>query len=480
MKYHIKIYLFKLYFLYIILIRYVIIYSEFGYNSYKGVDIMFSYLELENFKSFRKIFIDFRGKYKKPKNMVFLYGENGSGKSNIAYAFYFLKETMKTLSFQKFLTELDTNDGYTLKEVPNFNKWLKNMFKQLESLRKEAYMIGSTDDMVIKYGFNVGDCEGYYELVFDKTLKGEKLYYRLDKNRGFIFEIDNKNKKLKNKIFIEDEYRKSLEDLIEKYWGKHTLLSILFNEFEQKNKEYITARLNKNLLDVIDFLGYFSVRCKMSASIETGFMRNNYFASGELDSGIISVSEIGILEKQENALRELLTSLYSDIKDVYYKKDFNNKKDKIIYKLVLKKLIGGEVRDIDFSLESTGTQKIVGIFPELFGAVVGNVSIIDEADAGIHDLLFNKIIDDISDHVKGQLIITTHNTTLLESLKPENIYFILVDYMGNKSVVNITDYDKVRTQSTNNIRNLYLKGIYDGIPVPLTVDYENIIEIITK
>ncbi len=441
---------------------------------------MFSYLELENFKSFRKIFIDFRGKYKRPQNMVFLYGENGSGKSNIAYAFYFLKETMQTLNFQKFLTELEANDEHILKRILNSSKSLKNMFKQLESLREEAYMVGSTGDMVIKYGFNVEDCEGYYELVFDKTLKGEKLYYRLDKNRGFVFEIDNKNKKLKNKIFIDNEYRESLEDLIEKYWGKHTLLSILFNEFEQKNKEYITARLNKNLLNVIDFFENFSVRCKKGAFAETGFMGNNHFVSGRLDSGTISALEIGILEKQENALKELLTSLYSDIKDVYYKKDINDEKDKIMYKLILKKLIGGQVRDIDFSLESTGTQKIVEIFPELFGAVVGNVSIIDEADAGIHDILFNKIIDDISDHVEGQLIITTHNTTLLENLKPENIYFILVDYMGNKSVVNITDYDEVRTQSTNNIRNLYLKGIYDGIPVPSTVDYENIIEIITK
>ena len=73
------------------------------------------------------------------------------------------------------------------------------------------------------------------------------------------------------------------------------------------------------------------------------------------------------------------------------------------------------------------------------------------------------IIMSIKDEITGQLIITTHNTLLLEILPKEYIYILSTDYEGNKTINSIKDYE-IKVQKNNNARDLYLKGIFGGIP----------------
>lgn len=441
---------------------------------------MFTLLKLENFKSFKNVTLDIRGKYKKPKKFIFIYGENGSGKSNLVYAFNFLRESIHTLDYQNKMEELFNNP----KNIPpsNYqslisNKYLPFYFTDLKKLRDEVYMIGSTDDMVLEFHFTINDIEGVYRLVFDDTLKEESLYYLLDERRGFLYNLKRDTKQLSNKIFKDDDYRKDLEGYIEQYWGKHTFMSILENERHKKNQKFIKKRVSNNLFEVINYLRNFSIRYKYGRFGEKQIMNTQHFALVDLKSGVIPISDEKILEEKEELVRYFLTSLYSDIKDVYYSKKFDSDNNEIEYKLFLKKLIGNKIRDIDFTIESTGTQNLLDILLPLIEVCLGNTAIIDEADSGIHDLLFNELIENVGEVIEGQLIITTHNTTLLENLNNENIYFIQVDSNGNKRIVNINDFD-TRTQMYHNIRERYLKGIYGGVPIPGSLDFETIVEIL--
>lgn len=56
---------------------------------------MLSYIRLRNFKSFSDIMFDLRGKGGIPKKKVFVYGENGSGKSNLISSLFFFKENRR-------------------------------------------------------------------------------------------------------------------------------------------------------------------------------------------------------------------------------------------------------------------------------------------------------------------------------------------------------------------------------------------------
>ena len=191
-----------------------------------------------------------------------------------------------------------------------------------------------------------------------------------------------------------------------------------------------------------------------------------------LESGRVERSEEYILDSSERIIREFFTQTYADIKDIFYEKKYE---DKIItYKLFVKKMIGGKIRTIDFARESAGTQRIVEIIRALLGAFCGVTVVYDEIDDGIHDLLLKIILDSMMDDITGQLIITTHNTYLLESSDIKSVYVIHVDYQGNKEIRCLDQYPRI--QNSNNPRNMYLKGLFGGVPFVDMIDYDMIIQ----
>ncbi|WP_146080008.1 AAA family ATPase, partial [Brachyspira murdochii] len=100
---------------------------------------------------------------------------------------------------------------------------------------------------------------------------------------------------------------------------------------------------------------------------------------------------------------------------------------------------------------------------------------IDELDSGIHDLLTASLLESLFSNIKGQFILTTHNTTILESdIKKECIYIFNIDSEGKKILVPITDYEKEHPNI--NFRKRYLKGIYYGIPIVSDIDFKDILE----
>ena len=137
-------------------------------------------------------------------------------------------------------------------------------------------------------------------------------------------------------------------------------------------------------------------------------------------------------------------------------------------------MIGGQVRTIDFDRESAGTQHILDIIRSLLGVFCGVTVVYDEIDNGIHDLLLKNVLESMIDDISGQLIITTHNTYMLELIDIKSIYVIAVDYQGNKEVKCLSEYSRI--QGTNNPRIMYLKGLFGGIPIVDILDYDAILQ----
>nr|WP_137697996.1 AAA family ATPase [Ruminiclostridium herbifermentans] len=217
-----------------------------------------------------------------------------------------------------------------------------------------------------------------------------------------------------------------------------------------------------------------SIRVKLGYGSERGNMGLSHKILSDLSKGIISIEDERELESAERMVNEFFTLAYSDIKEAYYKREAID--GNIRYSSFFKKLIYGKVVDVDFELESTGTQYLLQIIPFLFMSVEGETVIIDELDTGIHDLLINNILCNITDSIKGQLIITTHNTMLLESdINAECIYTFVVDKDANKELIPITSFED-RTHPNLNYRNRYLKGMYGGIPIARDLDFDELLE----
>lgn len=84
---------------------------------------------------------------------------------------------------------------------------------------------------------------------------------------------------------------------------------------------------------------------------------------------------------------------------------------------------------VDFEFESTGIRKAVRMFYLFMNASHGGIAIIDEIDAGLHDVFLTKLIEFFALYGEGQIIMTTHNVQLMKPIKslPKSIDFLAYD-----------------------------------------------------
>lgn len=446
---------------------------------------MIRYVELKNYKSLVHVHVDFMKTKTKPKNLILIYGENGVGKSNFATSFYTLSEIIRTMSSIEMWKKImaDTNNGMirsfsneksqTIYEFVQTS--LKKGFKDIEMIIKEYKTIHTKENMVLEYGFMYKGKSGVYHIEMnDNEIVSERLEYVFHKNQTYFFDIHTDSMKINPNLFEDKAYYNEFYSLLEKYWGKHSFLSILAYEIQDKKRGYVKKKISNSLYEVLTYLQTIGTRVKVRNDSEIGLMGIQHNIVTDLMMGGMPISEKKILNKTEYILNEIFTSLYSDIKKVYYKVE--PKEEHIQYKLMVRKLMYGEMVDIDFELESTGTQNILDLIPYLIAACEGRTIVIDELDTGIHDLLVNNILENVTRYLKGQLIITTHNTMLIESSIPkENIYIFHVDRNAGKELIALTDFNG-RIHKNINPRKKYLNGMYGGIPISSDIDFGELID----
>lgn len=422
---------------------------------------MYTYLKLKNFKSFNDVEFNFKKGKNKAKKLIAIYGENGAGKTNFVLAYQLLMQEFISIEYDHFVETTNIQTPLT-----KFTEFLLEL--QMKQTDKPTE---------IEYGFLIDGKEGYYKIKFhDGKIIYEEMYYVINKNKGSIFKINQGNKEIEVSLcsnFIDNiKYEKEIIQKIDQYWGKYPMIGILSHERATKNKEYINEHIMNSLLQVLDNLNSTNVNVKSNH----GEINKSYTPKGFLksvESGTIKKEDEYILDKYESILNEFFVQTYSEIKHIYYQKDIQDN-DITQYELFFEKQINNKIITLSFKEESKGTRSLLMKFNSLLSALEGQNVIIDEIDNGIHDLLIKDIIENIENEITGQLIITTHNTLLLETLKKENIYVIVTNYEGNKNVNCIEDYD-FRIQKNNNIRNLYLKGLFGGIPFIGDIDF-NIIK----
>lgn len=434
---------------------------------------MFEYIKLKRFKSFGDVEFNLLDKKGEPKNMVLIYGENGAGKSNLASALLLLSETLRTMDVRDFIESMLVKQPDAMQDE-DFSRYLRMRYKDLETLIKESKMVSSDSPMYIEFGFKLNGKSGCYILeTNDSQLIHERLEYTLVKNRGVYFDITPDTTTISTKIFQDRKSYNEIKNASAKFWGKHSLLSIIMHESDDKADNYIKEQLSDNFDIVLEFFSRISGKIKFGSSQERGFIGLPHAIFGEFDEGVIPKTDEDLLDKTELMLNIFFKSIYRDVEKVYYKRSY--KENSIRYQLMQTKMLAGKSRDIEFSMESTGTQSLLQLLPFMLVVVHGSTAIIDEFDTGVHDLLVQKLVRSLYNNLQGQLILTTHNTLLMESGFPkENIYVISEIENGEKEIQCITHYDQ-KIHANTNIRKQYLDGTYHGIPDLNDVDFQQLL-----
>ena len=434
---------------------------------------MFTYVKLKNYKSLVDFEVDLTDSKNNPKKMVVIYGENGAGKTNFINAFSTLSETINTKIYKNLIDEfMEKNLDKKNNNLEILNEFIRNNFKFIEDIINDSKTIDSKENMSLEFGFKLNGKYGKYYIEMNKnSIVREKLEYVLNKNKTKYFDISNKKIDINKSLFNSNKYIKEISDLVDKFWGKHSFLSIILSEMIDKNESYIYTNMPKKLKNTIEYF--------LSITIHIGDKIIYNKSNTDFRDGSISKDDkdfLDFLDFFEIYLNIFFTDLYSDIKQVFYKKEYIAD-DKIDYKLFVKKQIYGKIIDIDFSLESNGTKKLAQFAFILYRYLNKNkVVLIDELDSGIHDILVSTILKDLYLYHKmeGQLIITTHNTTLLETeIKKDYIYLFNIDSNGKKILIPITEYE--REHPNINFRKRYLKGLYGGIPMIDDIDFDDLL-----
>ena len=436
---------------------------------------MFTYIKAKNFKSLKDIEFNLNKTKTKTNQFISIYGENGSGKTNIVELFKLLQQITMARRIDVVMNKMPKEFWKIQEEMSDqLSMEIREIF-QLSPQLNQYRMLDEKEATEIEYGFKINNKNGFYYIKFNNEIIEEKLYYMAGKQRGYLFQIkkdDSKiNKDLNNSIFLNEKYNEELTEGIDKYWGKYSFLSLLSFEMAEKNKYYIENNISKNIFEVINHIWEMTVHVdkRTFRTIPDSFVKVRKL--NNIQVGNVKKEKIHEIEKYENILNIFFTQAYADIKEVKYKID--EKEDRLYYELYFNKMIGGKIKSIPSKYESDGTKRILNQFDTIIGSLLGETVILDEIDNGIHDVLMKNIIMSIKDEITGQLIITTHNTLLLEILPKEYIYILSTDYNGNKTINSIKEYG-IKIQKNNNARDLYFKGVFGGIPTTDYIDFEEI------
>jgi len=441
---------------------------------------MFTKITLRNFRSFDYLVFDLSKRGTSAKNLAVVFGENGIGKSNLMSAFVLLNELLDTMrvreSYEEFLSQKAIFTDESLEKA--LRQQIISGIRDMQSIINDYRMVGCDEPLSVDYEFQIAGSTGTYSIMIGESeILHERLEYQLNQRKGVYFDCTREKIQINPGIVSNKGLLSDIKEAAKRFWGKHSILAIVMHEFDDKSKAYGQDSISPNFNRV--FVEFSTLSCQVGigrrswSSLEapTAVFENAI-------EGKINRSEEKQLDLAEKIFSQVFSAINSDYNSLYYQRDYTEKS--VSYRLFVKKQIAGIIRDIDFRKESTGNHQIVNVICYLLSACFGTTVVMDEADSGIHDILFQKILQEALPHINGQVIIATHNTMLMQaSFARESTYILKEEEDGSKTVKCVSNSEK-RVYLNNNIRNKYLNNEYGGLPSVRPIDFEALVTLLQK
>jgi len=130
---------------------------------------------------------------------------------------------------------------------------------------------------------------------------------------------------------------------------------------------------------------------------------------------------------------------------------------------------GGEPVTFDLEEESAGTQtwfRLIGL--ALAALRLGHVLLLDEIDASLHPRLSVRLIEIFQDprtNTRGaQLVFTSHDTSLLNSLNRDEVWLTEKAPDATTRIVGLAEFRGERVRKSLNLERAYLQGRFGAVP----------------
>lgn len=392
-----------------------------------------------------------------------IYGQNGSGKTAIVDALYFLQKVMIGADLDQSLEDYMDMDSDTAEIFADFNLFMNGIVFEIGyrlSLSREEKVVvisretlsGAKNENGIRTNKTV-----FMDYQRDQTNTIFKPQKRLD-------EILEENKDIKTDLIVA---RKMAEKSNCSYIFGESSRDIFCREYKNGFQQFsviISSLFEFALKDLFvirnTHLGVISANfvLPMAFRIENDNMGTKGDFTVSLTEPILVDEERKnlletIVEQINIVLYTIIPGLQVTIKN-YGKQSLDAGEEG--WKLELMSKREG-MKEIPIRMESEGIIKIISILNALIQAF-GNPSIclvIDELDSGIFEYMLGELLDIFKKSAKGQLIFTSHNLRALEMIDKESIMFSTTNpnnrYIHMKNV-----------RESNNLRNMYIRSITLG------------------
>ncbi len=355
-----------------------------------------------------------------------IYGANASGKTSVIDAFDFMRY---------FVLESFRREGQT-KNIP-VKRFVFDKKARLGKSEFEVFLI--EDSKEYQYGFTLDNKKVHEEWLYKRDFRSKQKYITL---------FERKN----DKIHCSKSLRtaNALVDMVEE---SSLFLSFISNAKIKEARRVYDWFLNTQVMD----FGNFIMESIVSRLLPADNLKDEkYLCEFEAFLKAIDIGIEGIrIEKIKSTTDEEGESKY---------KVFSKHKTTDNSSFV----------EIPFSEESSGTQKLFGLYNFLSDCLKkGRTLFVDELDAKLHPLLLRYIINmfhnpEINKN-NGQLIFTSHDiyTLTKETFRRDQIWFSEKDSVGVSKLYSLAEYKlddkKVRNDATYN--KDYLTGRYGAVPL---------------
>ena len=392
-----------------------------------------------------------------------IYGQNGSGKTAIVDALYFVQHIMIGEELDQTLLDYIDMDACGAEVNVEFKIFGKDV---LYEVGYNIFLDKGESGIIIEREFlscavNQNGNRSSKNIFMDyQRAETESIF----KPQRRFDELVGRDKEIKMDLIVA---RKIAEKSNCSYIFGEASREIFCKEMDNEFRNYaevINALFNFALKDL------FVIRSTHSGMISANFVLPMAFRIEKERVGMKGDFAVPLMEpivldtEQRNLLNEIvdqinivlctiIPGMSIAVKD-YGKQAMDSGEDGWKVELMS---IRGDMKPIPIRMESEGIIKIVSILNALIQAF-GNPSIclvIDELDAGVFEYMLGELLDIFNKSAKGQLIFTSHNLRALEMLGKESIMFSTTNpdnrYIHMKNI-----------KGTNNLRSMYIRSITLG------------------
>jgi len=374
---------------------------------------------------------------------LLVYGANASGKSNLCRALFYMRRLVLTSATQ-------LNDGDELRGIEPF---ILNSSLQTEPTSLEVTVSISGD--IYRYGFEASEFEIHREwLYLTRKAAGSReilLFERegLDKERWhFGPAFKGRTRDLRDRcratncLLLSKASQESYEQLIPLYAWFRDQLRIVNMTNSPKSLVLETAR-----------------RCH-SGVVNTKTL-----------SEMLKVADAGIVEiDTELEHVELTEDVRSKVSARNPEASVPKEVDRVRFAMVREQTDTNDKISIDFSEESSGTQRFAAVSGLLLEAFkLGQVLILDELECSLHPMLTRQIWETMNEADLGvntpQFIVATHDSNLLDFdiVRRDQVFLVEKGSDQQTEVFSLYDLDP-RPKSDAAAEKQYLSQRFGGTP----------------